>query len=154
MNIKATVTNGLNLVKNNWKTPPEGRYMSIKEIASLSVGGIGVRLIAHCINQMIISTTNTLLGNTIGIDAKTLYILYVLSMIASFPLTGLRAHMIDNCRSMKGKYRPYILSMGIPTVLIGSFMMMLPYDTMSFFWKCFWFFSRFNFFTRWVCLTV
>ena len=112
--------------------------MSIKEIASLSVGGIGVRLIAHCINQMIISTTNTLLGNTIGIDAKTLYILYVLSMIASFPLTGLRAHMIDNCRSMKGKYRPYILSMGIPTVLIGSFMMMLPYDTMSFFWKCFW----------------
>ena len=138
LNIKATVTNGLNLVKNNWKTPPEGRYMSIKEIASLSVGGIGVRLIAHCINQMIISTTNTLLGNTIGIDAKTLYILYVLSMIASFPLTGLRAHMIDNCRSMKGKYRPYILSMGIPTVLIGSFMMMLPYDTMSFFWKCFW----------------
>ena len=138
MNIKAKAADAVNLFRNNWKTPPKGRYMSIKEITSLSVGGIGVRLIAHCINQMIISTTNTLLGNTIGIDAQTLYILYILSMLASFPLTGLRANMIDNCRSMKGKYRPYILSMGIPTVLIGSFMMLLPYDTMSMFWKCFW----------------
>ena len=136
--MKAKILSILNLFRNNWKTPPEGRYMSIKEITSLSVGGIGVRLIAHCINQMIISTTNTLLGNTIGIDAQTLYVLYILSMIASFPLTGIRAHMIDNCRSMKGKYRPYILSMGIPTVLIGIFMMILPYDTMTLAAKCFW----------------
>lgn len=126
------------LFRNNWKAPPEGRYMSIKEITSLSVGGIGVRLVAHCINQMIISTTNTLLGNTIGIDAGTLYILYILSMVASFPLTGIRAHMIDNCRSMKGKYRPYIISMGIPSVLIGILMIILPYETMTLGAKCFW----------------
>ncbi len=138
MNIKSKLSEATGLLKNNWNTPPEGRYMPIKEIASLSVGGIGVRLIAHCINQMIISTTNTLLGNTIGIDAGTLYILYIISMLASFPLTGLRANMIDNCRSMKGKYRPYIISMGIPTVLIGSIMMLLPYETMTMFWKCFW----------------
>ena len=138
MNIKETVADGLKLVKNNWKTPPEGRYMPIKEIASLSVGGIGVRLIAHCINQMIISTTNSLLGNTIGIEADMLYLLYIISMVASFPLTAIRANMIDNCRSMKGKYRPYILSMGLPTVLIGSLMVMLPYDSMSYGTKCFW----------------
>lgn len=138
MNIKSTVSNALGLVRNNWKAPPEGRYMSIKEITSLSVGGIGVKLIAHCINQMIITTTNSLLGNTIGIEAKELYIIYILSMIASFPLTALRAHMIDNCRSMKGKYRPYIISMGIPTVIIGIFMMILPYESMTTFSKCFW----------------
>ena len=138
LNIKETVADGLKLVKNNWKTPPEGRYMPIKEIASLSVGGIGVRLIAHCINQMIISTTNSLLGNTIGIEADMLYLLYIISMVASFPLTAIRANMIDNCRSMKGKYRPYILSMGLPTVLIGSLMVMLPYDSMSYGTKCFW----------------
>ncbi len=138
LKIKQTIANGFYLVKNNWKTPPEGRYMSIKEIASLSVGGIGVRLIAHCINQMIISTTNALLGNTIGIDAGMLYVLYIISMVASFPLTAIRANMIDNCRSMKGKYRPYILSMGLPTVLIGCLMVMLPYDSMSYGAKCFW----------------
>lgn len=138
LNIKNTVNNVLGLFGNNWKTPPEGRYMSIKEITSLSVGGIGVKLIVHCINQMIIATNNTLLGNTIGIDASSLYIIYIISMLASFPLTGLRAKMIDNTRSMKGKYRPYIISMGIPTVMIGIFMIMLPYESMSLFQKCFW----------------
>ena len=138
MNIKETVNKALGLFKNNWKTPPEGRYMSIKEITSLSVGGIGVKLIVHCISQMIIATNNTLLGNTIGIDAKSLYIIYIIGLLSSFPLTGLRANMIDNARSMKGKYRPYLISMGIPTVAIGTFMIMLPYESMSLFWKCFW----------------
>lgn len=138
MNIKETANKAIGLFKNNWKTPPEGRYMSIKEISSLSVGGIGVKLIVHCIGQMIISTNNTLLGNTIGIDAKSLYIIYIIGLLSSFPLTGLRANMIDNARSMKGKYRPYIISMGIPTVAIGIFMIILPYESMSLFWKCFW----------------
>lgn len=138
LNIKETANKAIGLFKNNWKTPPEGRYMSIKEITSLSVGGIGVKLIVHCINQMIIATNNTLLGNTIGIDAGSLYIIYIIGLLSSFPLTGLRANMIDNARSMKGKYRPYIISMGIPTVLIGIFMIMLPYDSMTLFWKCFW----------------
>ncbi|MBQ3537240.1 MAG: MFS transporter [Clostridia bacterium] len=124
--------------KNVWNTPPKGRYMSVKEITSLSVGGIGVRLIAHCINQMIISTNNTLLGNTIGIDAGSLYVIYILGLLSSFPLTGLRANIIDNTRSMKGKYRPYIITMGIPTVIIGVFSVMLPYETMTLFEKCFW----------------
>ena len=138
MNIKETANKTIGLFKNNWKTPPEGRYMSIKEITSLSVGGIGVKLIVHCISQMIIATNNTLLGNTIGIDAKSLYIIYIIGLLSSFPLTGLRANMIDNARSMKGKYRPYLISMGIPTVAIGTFMIMLPYESMSLFWKCFW----------------
>ncbi len=138
MNIKQTANNALGLFRNNWKTPPEGRYMSIKEITSLSVGGIGVKLIVHCISQMIIATNNTLLGNTIGIDAKSLYIIYIIGLLSSFPLTGIRANMIDNTRSMKGKYRPYIITMGIPTVIIGIFMIMLPYESMTLFWKCFW----------------
>lgn len=138
MNIKETAIKGIGLFRNNWKTPPEGRYMSIKEITSLSVGGIGVKLIVHCISQMIIATNNTLLGNTIGIDAKSLYVIYIIGLLSSFPLTGLRANMIDNARSMKGKYRPYLISMGIPTVIIGTIMILLPYETMSLFWKCFW----------------
>ena len=60
MNIKETAIKGIGLFRNNWKTPPEGRYMSIKEITSLSVGGIGVKLIVHCISQMIIATNNTM----------------------------------------------------------------------------------------------
>lgn len=126
----------LNNLKQHWKTPPKGRYMPYKEIASLSAGGIGVRFITYCFNQMILSTGNTLIGNTIGIDPTALYIIYIISLLSSFPLTALRARMIDNTRSMKGKYRPYIITMGIPTVILGSAFIWMPYEHMSLAVKC------------------
>ncbi len=123
-------------LKNNWNTPPKGRYMSFKEILSLSVGGIGQKFIVYCVNQMVISIGNVLIGNTIGIDPKAMYLIYIISVLSGFPLTAVRAKMIDNTRSMKGKYRPYILSMGIPTAVLGVLFILTPYEKLSLFWKC------------------
>ncbi len=136
MNIKDKATGFLALAKKYWKTPPEGRYMTYKEIASLAGGGIGVRIIVYCFQQMTISTGNTLLGNTIGIDPMALQIIYIISLLTAFPLTALRAQMIDNTRSMKGKYRPYLITMGLPTVILGSAFLWMPYESMSLFVKC------------------
>ena len=119
-----------------WNVPPKGRYMSFKEIASLSVGGIGVKFIVYCIGQMVIAVGNTLIGNTIGIEPGALYVIYILSILSGFPLTAVRAKMIDNTRSMKGKYRPYILTMGIPTVLLGAGFIWMPYEGMNMLTKC------------------
>lgn len=134
--IKETVTSVFKNLRQYWHTPPKGRYMPYKEIASLSFGGIGVRFVSHCVTQMILATGNTLIGNTIGIDPIPLYIIYVISLISGFPLTALRARMIDNTRSMKGKYRPYLITMGIPTVILGMAFTWMPYEQMSLFMKC------------------
>ena len=123
--------------KNYWTKPADGRYMTYKEITSLSVGGIGVRLIVFCIAQFILSIGNVIIGNTIGITPSALYVIYIISVISGFPLTALRASIIDNTRSMKGKYRPYLITMGIPTVLLGIGFIIMPYENMSLFWKCF-----------------
>ena len=136
INVKETVNKAVTAVKTYWKKPPEGRFMTYKEIASLSVGGMGVKFIVYCIGQMIISTGNALLANTIGIDPIPLYIIYIISLLSGFPLTALRANMIDNTRNMKGKYRPYILSMGIPTAILGIGFILMPYEHMSTFTKC------------------
>lgn len=123
-------------VKTHWKTPAAGRYMPYREIFSLSFGGIGVRMIVYCVSQMILAANNALIGNTIGIPPRTLYLLYLLGVLSSFPLTGLRAKMIDNTRSMKGKYRPYLLTMGVPTVALGAAFVWMPYDRMTLTAKC------------------
>ncbi|MBR2883177.1 MAG: hypothetical protein IKB93_00140, partial [Clostridia bacterium] len=136
MNIKDKAIGFLASARKYWKTPPEGRYMTYKEIASLAGGGIGVRIIVYCFQQMTISTGNTLLGNTIGIDPMALQIIYIISLLTAFPLTALRAQMIDNTRSMKGKYRPYLMTMGLPTVILGSAFLWMPYENMSLFTKC------------------
>lgn len=136
LDIKSKALGVVNMFKNNWKTPAQGRYMSLKEIVSLSGGGIGVRFVVYCISQMIISTGNTLLGNTIGISPEPLYVIYIISLLTSIPLTALRANLIDNTRSMKGKYRPYIISMGIPSVILGIGFIMMPYESMTQIGKC------------------
>ncbi len=130
------ITKRIKDLKAFWKQPPKGRYMSFKEIISFSVGGIGQKCIVYCVNQMVISIGNVLIGNTIGINPSAMYVIYIISVLSGFPLTALRAKMIDNTRSMKGKYRPYIISMGIPTSVIGILFILTPYENMSLFWKC------------------
>ena len=134
--IKEKISGIFSTAKKHWKIPPQGRYMTYKEIASLAGGGIGVRIITYCFQQMTISTGNTLLGNTIGIDPMALQAIYMISLLTAFPLTALRAQMIDNTRSMKGKYRPYLVSMGIPTVILGIAFLWMPYESMNLFTKC------------------
>ncbi len=136
MKIKEKAAELIGTAKLYWKTPPKGRYVTYKEIASLSGGGIGVRFVSHCITQMLISVGNELIGNTIGITPTSLYAIYIISLITAFPLTALRARMIDNTRSMKGKYRPYLIVMGIPAVILGIGFIWMPYELMTNFWKC------------------
>ena len=136
MNIKEKAAELCDDIRVYWKKPPVGRYMSFREIVSLAVGGLGIQFVVFCAQNMIISIGNTLLSNTIGIAPKPLYIIYLLSVIISFPLTALRGKIIDSSRSKKGRYRPFILSMGIPTAILTIGFVFMPYERMSMFAKC------------------
>lgn len=124
--IKQTVSN----VKTYWRTPMPRRYMTFKEIAAYSFGGIGAYFIIQLGSTLIVSTTNTIVSTAIGIGPKDVYIIYLLSTLLNIPLTGVRANMVDNTRGKGGKYRPYLLSMGIPTAIIALVYVWFPYDKM------------------------
>ena len=137
----------------HWNHPSSGNYMTYKEIAAYSGGGIGVYGVIYVVSAMILSTGNVLNGNTIGVDPGTMYALFVIGVLSSFPLTALRAGIIDNTRSKNGKYRPFIIKMGIPCVALATAFVWMPYTRMTpvlkyavilFFNICFQFF--FNFF--------
>ncbi len=118
-------------VRTYWRTPPLGNYMNYKEIVSLSAGGFGVKAIITFVQAAIISANNAFVGNTIGVKPMQMYAIYVFSVLAGFPLTMLRARIIDNTRSRKGKYRPYIISMGLPTVILSIGYVWAPYEIMG-----------------------
>lgn len=129
--LKQKVSAVVDNVKYYWKEPPKGRYMSFKEIGSYAFGGIGAYLIASMSYICMLATTNVFITGTIGITPTDMYILYVIATIASIPLTGLRASIVDNTRSKAGKYRPYILMMGIPSALLFVAMVWFPYDKLA-----------------------
>lgn len=132
MNLKEKITSVMYSVKNNWKTPQNGRYMPLREIAAYSGGGIGAYMIITLGTACLLSTGNTLISSTLGVDATDMYILYVIAVLANIPLTGIRANIIDNTRNKAGKYRPYIVSMAIPTAIICVLMVWFPYDKLEY----------------------
>ncbi len=117
-------------VKTYWKIPLPGRYMPFKEIVAYAGGGIGAYFIITMASRLIVSTTNLLVSGAVGISLTDMYVLYLVSTFANIPLTAIRANMVDNSRNRAGKYRPYLLSMGIPTAIISLAYVWFPYNSL------------------------
>lgn len=127
-NLAAKAKSILSDARVYWNIPMLGRYITFKEIAAYCGGGIGAYALTMIGNACILSTNNTLISSTLGIDPTDMYIMYVIAVIANIPLTGIRASIIDNTRNKAGRYRPYIVSMAIPTAIICLIMVWFPYD--------------------------
>ena len=118
-------------LRTYWNIPMPGRYMTFKEIASYAGGGIGAYFLIYMGNQLALNTNNMVIGDAIGISPTHMYILYIIATIASIPLTAVRANMIDNSKNRAGKYRPYLISMGIPTALVALAYVWFPYELLE-----------------------
>ncbi len=121
-------SNLLSDFKVYWNNPMPGRYMTFKEIAAYAGGGIGAYFLIYMGSQLLVGINNMIVGDAIGVSPTHMYVLYIISTIANIPLTAVRANMIDNTRNKAGKYRPYLISMGIPTVLIVLGYVWFPYN--------------------------
>ena len=128
--LKAKATGLIDNIKYYWTEPPKGKYMSFKEVAAYSVGGIGAYFLISMGAALVVSTTNMIVGGAIGVAPMDMYVLYLISTLANIPLTAVRANMVDNTRGKGGKYRPYLISMGIPTAVISLAYVWFPYDSM------------------------
>lgn len=130
-NIKSKIGGIVNNVRYYWTEPPRGRFMNYKEIVSYAGGGIGCYFIILLGTQLSVSTTNMIVGGAIGIGPTDMYIIYIISTLAGIPLTGIRANMVDNTRGRGGKYRPYLISIGIPTIIVALGYVYFPYDSLQ-----------------------
>lgn len=123
-------------VKVFWNRPPTGRYMNFREILAYSIGGNGTYFVTCMFNYVTLTATSLFLGNTIGITPSDLYIMYVIASLINIPLTALRASIVDNVKNRAGKYRPYLLSMGIPSAILCVLFVYMPYESMGYLAKC------------------
>ncbi len=127
MSIKQVAADTLSKVKTYWKTPMAGRYMTFREIAAYSGGGIGAYMVITLGSACLLGTNNVLLSSTLGVKPMDMYVMYVIAVVLNIFLTGVRANIIDNTRNKAGKYRPYIVTMAIPAAIIALTMVWFPY---------------------------
>ena len=126
--IKQTVSS----VKEHWSSPPEGRYIPYKEILAYSVGGIGVKFVIYTVWYISLSATSLLAGSALGLKNGDLVKLNMIATIIGLFLGPIRGLIIDNTRSSKGKFRPYLLYTGIPSAILLTIFAFLPFETMTY----------------------
>lgn len=130
LGVKQKIGSLIDNVRYYWNDPPKGKYMNFKEIAAYAVGGIGSYFIISMGMALLVSTTNMIVGGAIGIAPMDMYVLYLIATLANIPLTAIRANKVDNTRGKGGKYRPYLISMGIPSAIIAIVYVWFPYNAL------------------------
>lgn len=144
MAIKEKALNYLTEFRLHWSTPPFRKYVSYKETVFYGLGGMGVQLVLAFTGQIMLTATSFLVGSTIGIQPMHLQYMSIISTILGFGITALRSWLIDNVRSKYGKFRPWLFTMGIPSVLISILFVYMPYEQMEYAQKVFWVLILYN----------
>ncbi len=115
-------------VKNHWKTPSEGKYISYGEFAAYSIGGIGVNTVNSLFGYVAISANCLLIGSVYGIKPTHLAYLNIIMGILNLIKTPFISMLIDNTNTKYGKFRPYLLYTGLPTAILLCGMAFIPND--------------------------
>lgn len=132
MKITDKCKNLLNSLKAGWSNPPKDKYIPYKEVLSYSVGGIGVKMLIQMVYYIGLSGTSLLAGSALGLKNGDLVNLNLIATVICIFLVPLRGMIIDNTRSKKGKFRPYLLYTGIPTAVLTTAFAFLPFESMSY----------------------
>ncbi len=115
-------------VKNHWKTPSEGKYISYGEFTAYSIGGIGVNTVNSLFGYVAISANCLLIGSAYGIKPTHLAYLNIIMGILNLIKTPFISMLIDNTNTKYGKFRPYLLYTGLPTAILLCGMAFIPND--------------------------
>lgn len=102
----------------HWNKPDEGNYVPSKETVAYSVGGMGVQFLAVICGQVTLASTCLLLGSIYRMTPSTLAILSFVNAGVTILMQPLKSWMIDNTPGNKGKARPWLLWLSIPSAVL------------------------------------
>ena len=119
--IMGKLTNLMYDVRSFWQKPRKNEYVSYKEVFYFSVGGMGIKSLGSILSYMTLASTCLLFGTVYGLSPRHFVILTIITNIISLIKTPFVSMLVDNTHTKIGKFRPYLLWAGIPTVvgLIG-----------------------------------
>lgn len=130
-NLQVKIAELVNEIKTHWNVPAKRKYVPYKEMVAYSVGGIGVQFIASMIGLIALNAGSFLVGASIGIDVMGMQTISAISTIIGIITAPTRAMIFDNTRSRMGKFRPYLLYIGLPSALLYMLFVYMPYENMN-----------------------
>lgn len=102
----------------HWNRPADGSYVPSKEVVAYSIGGMGVQFMAVICNNVILASTCILLGSIYNMKPTTLAILGFINAAVTIVMQPLKSWLIDNTPGKRGKARPWLLWLSIPSAVL------------------------------------
>lgn len=117
-------------LKSGWSTPPEGRYLTFKEMACYGFSGLGVSFIVNVITAVITATQIPYIYEIDVIHGTVIFSIVGLANLLIQPFFG---KMLQNTKTKFGRYKPYIIGIAPVISLFVVLATWLPQvDSMTF----------------------
>ncbi len=116
-------------IRSYWERPRKNEYVSYKEVFTFCIGGMGIKTLGSLLSYMTLASTCLLFGSVYGLSPRHFIILTVITNLISIIKTPFVSMLVDNTRTKIGKFRPYVLWAGIPTVVGIIGMAYIPLET-------------------------
>lgn len=113
----------LSSLKSGWNTPPDGRYLTIKEMAAYGFGGLGVSFITNVITAVI---TATQVPYIYEIDVIHGTIIFSVVSVVNLVLQPFFGKLLQNTKTKWGRYKPYVIGLAPVISLFAVLATWLP----------------------------
>ncbi|MCX4361794.1 MAG: hypothetical protein OSJ74_00180 [Clostridia bacterium] len=121
------VSDGLFKLKTYWKKPPKGYYVSYKEFVNLSLGFGVVSFLSVMVGMATFDVTKDMMIH-FNVSLGQVWFFTMINAIIGIIRAPIMSMCIDNCKSKRGKFKPFILPATIATCV---FFCLTPFVPMS-----------------------
>lgn len=115
--MKEKITSLVSDLKAYWKKPKTDNYVSLREVAAFSVGGMGIKSIQSLNGYITLAPTCLLVASVYGLSPRNIMFLFIITNIIGILKTPFVSMLVDNTHTKMGKFRPYIVWAGLPALV-------------------------------------
>jgi len=127
----STAKGALAKLRSNWKSPPEGYYVSYREFLSYALGNGSTSFISVLTAWAAITINAPMMISYFKISSGFVFVAGIISSVLGLIRAPILSMIIDNSNSKKGKFKPFLLPSAILTVLFFVFIPFIPEELNS-----------------------
>lgn len=128
------IKSGLQTLKKHWKTPPDGYYVSYKELLNHSLGQGALSFAAILMSCTLVSITVPMMIGYFKVSSGFVFIGGLIASLIGMLRAPILAMIIDNSNSKKGKFKPFIPFSAVAMTVCFSIVPFIPESLIDTHW--------------------
>lgn len=115
----------VNYIAKHWNKPPTGKYLTFREWFAYSVGGMGA-VGASVLLQYVTLVQGLYVAAALGIDVMHVQYVAIFTSVFTILTSPLMSYIVDNTNTKIGKFRPYLIILPIPFIVLLTLTAFVP----------------------------